>query len=504
MKKLFSALSFALVCGLVATAATPTQVKRVISSQPIKAQNGPYRAVQVDANGNKIKHVKRQAPSLESFLNADWQWEGESRLSGTGGLSNQGFIGFKVMETDTLDVPGIDPNAPRILIQGFDEFADSYYGGLRGYYDASIGYIYIPNQWSSPEEEYYGGTKFINYTYRNGTEADRDSILKENPTANVPEKFYMLVKAPEGVNFFLAIDEDGYLCSNMMYSDPGDKTENFTDAQLQAGYAIAADQPISNENGYYWLCGPIIGQPLAAFEFHPNEWEEGGESAFYDAWINPLLKTPVPEYNVPTYRNVLDNTTFLLLDPYGPDTPWGEGEFNESADEGYIVFTYADPDCVLFQPLVYSLTMSFDNSEEQDGSDLDYEQLYLYNYEGYNYYVSGLELRQIKSVLNQRGFDVSSVSMTNDRQIDIFNPVFAMKPAYSFGTLLSFNSEAGGYIILPEEWAWTPGSVEGVQVDNSNAPVEYYNIQGMRVLNPEKGQLVIKRQGSKVQKLIVR
>lgn len=37
-----------------------------------------------------------------------------------------------------------------------------------------------------------------------------------------------------------------------------------------------------------------------------------------------------------------------------------------------------------------------------------------------------------------------------------------------------------------------------------NAPVEYFNLQGMRVDNPAAGQLVIKRQGSKATKVIVR
>ncbi|MDE6528415.1 MAG: hypothetical protein K2L78_05160 [Muribaculaceae bacterium] len=49
------------------------------------------------------------------------------------------------------------------------------------------------------------------------------------------------------------------------------------------------------------------------------------------------------------------------------------------------------------------------------------------------------------------------------------------------------------------------GSVEGIVNDaDANAPVEYYNLQGVRVANPEAGQLVIKRQGSTVTKVIVR
>ncbi len=46
------------------------------------------------------------------------------------------------------------------------------------------------------------------------------------------------------------------------------------------------------------------------------------------------------------------------------------------------------------------------------------------------------------------------------------------------------------------------GSVEGIISDNdADAPVEYFNLQGVRVDNPSNG-LFIRRQGSKVTKVI--
>jgi len=46
--------------------------------------------------------------------------------------------------------------------------------------------------------------------------------------------------------------------------------------------------------------------------------------------------------------------------------------------------------------------------------------------------------------------------------------------------------------------------VENVDVNNDdNAPVEYYNLQGIRVNNPGAGQILIRRQGSKVSKVIL-
>lgn len=46
--------------------------------------------------------------------------------------------------------------------------------------------------------------------------------------------------------------------------------------------------------------------------------------------------------------------------------------------------------------------------------------------------------------------------------------------------------------------------VDNVAVDSENAPVEYYNLLGNRVTNPAKGQIIIKRQGSVVTKMIVK
>lgn len=47
--------------------------------------------------------------------------------------------------------------------------------------------------------------------------------------------------------------------------------------------------------------------------------------------------------------------------------------------------------------------------------------------------------------------------------------------------------------------------VSDIVVDqDSNAPVEYYNLQGVRVAEPAAGQLVIRRQGTKVAKVLVK
>ncbi len=45
-------------------------------------------------------------------------------------------------------------------------------------------------------------------------------------------------------------------------------------------------------------------------------------------------------------------------------------------------------------------------------------------------------------------------------------------------------------------------AIDEVNGDDTVTPAEYYNLQGMRIANPAKGQLVIKRQGNKTSKII--
>lgn len=53
--------------------------------------------------------------------------------------------------------------------------------------------------------------------------------------------------------------------------------------------------------------------------------------------------------------------------------------------------------------------------------------------------------------------------------------------------------------ILPIE-----SSVADIDIDNADTPVEYYNLQGVRIDNPATGTIVIRRQGNNVTKMQVR
>lgn len=60
--------------------------------------------------------------------------------------------------------------------------------------------------------------------------------------------------------------------------------------------------------------------------------------------------------------------------------------------------------------------------------------------------------------------------------------------------------EFNGKTATPE----VPTGINDVTVDGSDAPVEYFDLQGIRVSNPQAGRMVIRRQGTNVEKILVK
>ena len=78
--------------------------------------------------------------------------------------------------------------------------------------------------------------------------------------------------------------------------------------------------------------------------------------------------------------------------------------------------------------------------------------------------------------------------------------------SFTLNNLNSFTFKNAGeqpFAVLVVEYE--PGNTSAITdiVSDENAPVEYYNLQGVRVENPANG-IIIKRQGSKVEKVIVK
>lgn len=260
---------------------------------------------------------------------------------------------------------------------------------------------------------------------------------------------------------------------------------------------IGLPNPSKKDNFY----GPLLGYEnimtnIPVAEIDMNEWNIIGDAEYSDGWIAPLYYEKPGEvfYSVKVAQNKKDYNKVLLIDPYGANSPFADVNLNKTAP-GYIEMDKANPDVVVCTPRLYS-----GYTDNKNGN------YYNYNTEGYLYYLNGLSFDTILERLIANDAESSWYDPTT-KTIYIYNCIFGMESDKT-GTYTWIDGNQQPIVMesvikLPSNWDDSGAGVEGITVDE-NAPVKYFNLQGVEVANPEAGQLVIKKQGSKAEKMIVR
>lgn len=98
----------------------------------------------------------------------------------------------------------------------------------------------------------------------------------------------------------------------------------------------------------------------------------------------------------------------------------------------------------------------------------------------------------------------TNAAFFNENNNTLYGTTYA-KGATSFpGTEVKYNPTVFNGILGAWKVAGLSSAINSVADDtvDADAPVEYFNLQGIRVANPSKGSLVIRRQGTKVTKVI--
>ena len=222
-----------------------------------------------------------------------------------------------------------------------------------------------------------------------------------------------------------------------------------------------------------------------------GEWEAFGTGTFADGWQVAAYGVDVNEYawTVNIEKNKDNEGVYRMVNPY-QNSPISNYN-TDPTGEGYIVFSVADPEFVLVYPYIYS------------GLRDDYGAYLNTNFEGYYTIASNGQITK-DQVISQLGITPSSfdeinglVTFRNNRFGTTDNP----------DKLYNWQNQAGEYIVVDgslqfNDWA----GINGVTaVENENAPVEYYNLQGMRINNVENNPgLYIRKQGDKATKVYVK
>lgn len=237
--------------------------------------------------------------------------------------------------------------------------------------------------------------------------------------------------------------------------------------------------------GWYFLCyNNAFGQEI---EENPDDWTDFGTATFIDGWgISGAGKNPADyPWVVEIQQNVETSSIYRIHNPYK-----AEGcPLSSVGKLGNIVFSIDNPACVLVYPSYFSGLMN--------GS----EKLYFFNLEG-NFFMAGATFEEIAEAFAEQDMPMSTYS---NGVVDIPNCRFDIEQSCTKNYV--WQTEQGASLVNMMKSKITfdrmPSGIDEVAVSENNAPVEYFNLQGMRVVNPENG-LYIRRQGNKVEKVFVK
>lgn len=245
-----------------------------------------------------------------------------------------------------------------------------------------------------------------------------------------------------------------------------------------------------------------------------TDWTRVGEAEFTDqGYVMPLygFKMDTPP-TLPCYfeRNNTNTNLVRITAPFAQFNQVMTKYFGQTVEDnlttqaGAIEFDITNPECVIANLDVFG-----------GFQDADMGLYYFYNAEGMQFKsekfaaeeagggISDAEI--IAAIADFFGEEASKLD-TENGIINLKNCAFGftgqidrgmtmntwLKPEYACPETATF--------VLPEGWN-NNSAIKGIEADNTNAPVEYFNLQGIRVANPENG-VFIRRQGTQVTKVI--
>lgn len=240
------------------------------------------------------------------------------------------------------------------------------------------------------------------------------------------------------------------------------------------------------------------------FNYKADEWKDVGEASFSDGWIRPLFNNSdqIAAWKTGVKMNVKNGNKVMLYQPYKNADSQSVGALNENASaDGYIILDLTNRNCVLVEPLVYS---GFDNFDESDNG-LGIGKLYCTNAEAYRVYFGGEAVQDI--IDEYEMFDEELPTCDDMGLVTIPQCQFMCSLGNLFSPTWWIMNQAGdplpmiADIQLPKE---ALASVEGIVVDEMDAPARYFNLQGVELAAPAKGEITIVKKGNKSYKEIVK
>ena len=463
------------ICASIFSALTGFSQREKISSEAFSSvdMNLSIKAEDIQINEKKA-FANNQNLTAEDFI-GKYVWKGYG--------PTYHYIGFSEENIwhngGSLSIIKDPDNDGLLIIKGFDK-----YGDLKGCY-VENNRLYIPNQLVGYDEDYEADIWFHNAAYKNSRLNPNSYELNPNTECLF---YFMMTEDHELISRSLDVDID--MLNSYSYTD--EEIEDLMCAAIDATLYEKWFPSIIVKN-QYWECTLIEAVPIESyFTFNEDEWISVGNTEFKDPWLNWVWENDnASSYKVSLYRDKSNKYRFLLKDPYGSNTPYGDTKYIHKDKEGYIIFNIEDPEHVYFEPYIYGCTLTKESLDYPDSF-----AFYPYNTEGLYTYSWGHSLTYLK-IKNS----IPSTFSEGNRTVNINNACYSIGDENIVKDHCFWDDyKMHGYIILPN----TYDGVNEILEDNANYPKEYFNLQGVRLENPRKGQVVIMRQGNLITKEIVR
>ena len=272
-------------------------------------------------------------------------------------------------------------------------------------------------------------------------------------------------------------------------------------------YPACTDPEGINQVGYYNIVDLEGATKVGEVEDEDDDWAVVGTATFTDPWLLPGFGEDQWaegwQWEVTLEQKKDNSGLYRLVDPYKGDSP--AANINQSTSKGYITFDVSDPDHVLFLPTEAGFKYS------AAGIPAFYCMNTLGMY--YEMYKDSFEPAEIVSILGDAipytTFKNGVVSLSSETINGLlkYDANFGISAAEPYGYTWTDQDDQTlnmtGQIVfnLTQEGGGTNG-VAGLEVE-AVAP-RYFNLQGVELVNPKAGEVVIKVEGSKASKLIAK
>lgn len=232
-----------------------------------------------------------------------------------------------------------------------------------------------------------------------------------------------------------------------------------------------------------------------------NAWTSLGNATFMDGWVLPAFgidqTDPANQYEVELQQNSDNKNIYRLVDPYHGNSP--AASYNESTQTGYIQFDVTDPDHVTFE----AVEAGFANTQ------LGVTKFYCINMlaslmDMYNASADAIiaDLGDIAPFTTFKDGVVSLGNTIGNENKPIYDACFGIQgekyAGYSWVDTNDNPDDMTAKIIFPET------GIDNVVAGETDAPVKYFNLQGIEVVKPAAGQVVIRKQGNNATKFMAR